>query len=173
RPQKRALVHRHIRVKYAIAGQVVGFGIRTVAVVATARVLPHTVPRQRSTASRSAPADVPAWDLSRTIRLDESDRGRLEWTVARWVPGSGADPQPAAVPPDQAPAKTMAVIRGQYPDGGVYGPLYQSAEEARELIASYAATPIEAGTLAEVLAKLGQPIGEILHFACHGNFQPT
>ena len=288
RPQKRALVHRQIRVKYAIAGQVVGFGIRTVAVGATARALPRAMPRQRSTASLSAPAGVPAVDLTATIRLDESEPGRLEWTfdiaqglvaslpdaalyknigrtprdfasrlaanmtaregkagvakfllgsgatiakhiprefwnvlralapqvaprlptvqilteepyvpwelaefpkpllsptappflaaqstVARWVPGSGADPQPAAVPPDQAPAKTMAVIRGQYPDGGPYGPLYQSAEEARELIASYAATPIDAGTLAEVLAKLGEPIGGVLHFACHGSFEPT
>ncbi|HAL25724.1 MAG TPA: CHAT domain-containing protein [Dermatophilaceae bacterium] len=72
---------RAIQVKYAIAGVPIGFALRSVAVASSAAELATVVPKpQDSRASIEVPAGAQAADLTVTITVTDSTRGRLEWT---------------------------------------------------------------------------------------------
>jgi hypothetical protein len=89
--------------------------------------------------------------------------------VGRWVPGVGLKPRPPFPPPDRARGTTMAVINAKYPGAGQWGPLRESVAEANDLIEKFGATLISADV--ETVAKrLARPRADVLHFACHGNF---
>jgi hypothetical protein len=89
--------------------------------------------------------------------------------VGRWVPGVGTKPRPPFPPPDSAKGITMAVINAKYPGKGQWGPLRESVAEANDLIEKFHATLISAD-VKTVARRLARPRADVLHFACHGNF---
>jgi hypothetical protein len=85
--------------------------------------------------------------------------------VGRWVLGQRRPPLP---PPTSVPARTMAVVTGNY--GSRFPRLFEAEQEAEQLRQRYAATPVGA-VATEILGCLsGTPDVEVLHFAVHGTY---
>jgi hypothetical protein len=91
-------------------------------------------------------------------------------TVGRWVTGVA---KPTLPPPENAVAETMAVVFGKYEQVPGWARLVAAEEEAAELAARYGAQPVDA-VMPCVLACLdGDPRADVLHFALHGNYDPS
>ncbi|MGH9179317.1 MAG: CHAT domain-containing protein, partial [Acidimicrobiales bacterium] len=85
--------------------------------------------------------------------------------VGRWVLGQRRPPLP---PPTSVPARTMAVVTGNY--GSRLPRLFEAEREAEQLRQRYAAAPVGA-VATEILGCLsGTPDAEVLHFAVHGTY---
>lgn len=92
--------------------------------------------------------------------------------TARWIMGSVEDPRPAYPPPAQLKAKRMAVVYGTYPQTANFGPLIDSVNEGKALVKKWKGTHLDASTKV-LLTKLVKPGADVVHFACHGNFDQT
>lgn len=85
--------------------------------------------------------------------------------LGRWVLGQRRPPLP---PPTAVPARSMAVVTGNY--GSRFPRLFEAEQEAEQLRQLYAAAPVGA-VATEILGCLGgSPDAEVLHFAVHGTY---
>lgn len=91
--------------------------------------------------------------------------------IGRWMIGSGSKPRPPAPPPHQVTARSMAVIHGDYRRTADLAPLTAATEEADALIKRWKAQSIDA-KVKGVLTKVVKPGADVLHFTCHGEFDP-
>lgn len=96
--------------------------------------------------------------------------------VGRWVFSQDSSPKgrPRQPPPtDPITVSSIAVVSGDYSKRPGWKPLEQAALEAAELHAEYAAQPIAAATIDVMNALRAVPGADVIHFACHGIFDPT
>jgi hypothetical protein len=87
--------------------------------------------------------------------------------VGRWI----LDPNKRTNPITAVRAGSMAVVSGVY-QIATLGRLEAAEQEAKDLTAAYAATPVSAER--PLVSKLlrGDPPADILHFAVHGRYDP-
>ncbi len=91
--------------------------------------------------------------------------------VGRWILWQNAD-RPDKFPPVEAAGDRMAVVSGKY-DAPGWARLEHAEEEARLIVAKYAAIPVDA-TVKDVLGCLErEPPKDVLHFSLHGSYDPN
>jgi len=89
-------------------------------------------------------------------------------TVGRWVLAR----RPPSPPPALAQKERMVVVWGVYQQPG-WRRLLEAEAEAAELQRRWHATPVPAEVGPVLAAIEGDPAPDILHFAVHGNYDPT
>ncbi len=118
------------------------------------------------------------WELA-YLKLDANGatEGFLgaEFVVGRWVLGYeevNGSFVPAYPPPIEVTVKSMAVVTGDYTQTKSWNKLEGAEQEAKDLIASYHATKVNADSqLATWLQD--DPGVDLIHFAVHGNWSMT
>jgi hypothetical protein len=115
------------------------------------------------------------WELAlmpTPLRSDEPPFLSAQARVGRWVfPNPNTD-RPKQPPPSVASAKSMVVVSGVYELKG-WERLVEAEAEASDLESKHGAQAVNAKT-AEVLKCIeGDPAADILHFAVHGQYDPT
>jgi hypothetical protein len=113
------------------------------------------------------------WELATMERPLDPDRASFfgaQATVGRWIRGSGR--RPRTPPLHSAAANSFAVVRGRY-DGPGPRRLEEAEAEAKDLCRAYDAQPVDAETKPVNACLHGNPASDILHFAVHGQYDPT
>jgi hypothetical protein len=89
--------------------------------------------------------------------------------VGRWVLGHR---RPKLPPPMSATANSIAVVFGRY-DRPNWQRLMEAEAEAADLQSSYHALPVNADSETVLRCIKGHPPADVLHFAVHGNYDPS
>lgn len=89
--------------------------------------------------------------------------------VGRWVLGHR---RPKLPPPMSAAADSIAVVFGVY-DKPHWQRLVEAEAEAADLQNAYRALPVNADSETVLKCIKGEPPADVLHFAIHGNYDPS
>jgi hypothetical protein len=91
-------------------------------------------------------------------------------TLGRWVLGQR---RPRLPPPATLEVHRLAVVSGVYGAHPGWQRLVDAEQEASEIAKRWHATPIEASSQPVLRLVKGDPPAELLHFAVHGQYDPT
>lgn len=90
--------------------------------------------------------------------------------VGRWVLGQR---RPKLPPPSSLRIGRMAVVSGIYGSQPGWERLYDAEQEAAEMAQRFGATPVNAASQDVLRLVKGEPPADVMHFAVHGQYDPT